>query len=74
MIPSIKNEHLSTSRCEISEETCVISRMQSYDDNDDDNNNNKKKNMVEYWLRHYATSRKVAGSRSDEVNEFFQFI
>jgi hypothetical protein len=25
------------------------------------------------WLRHYATSRKVAGSRPDEVNEFFQF-
>jgi hypothetical protein len=23
------------------------------------------------WLRHYATSRKVAGSRSDEVIEFF---
>jgi hypothetical protein len=23
-----------------------------------------------YWLRHYATSRKVAGSRPDEVNEF----
>jgi hypothetical protein len=22
-------------------------------------------------LRHYATSRKVAGSRSDDVNEFF---
>jgi hypothetical protein len=25
------------------------------------------------WLRHYATSRKVAGSSPDEVN-FFQFI
>jgi hypothetical protein len=23
------------------------------------------------WLRPYATSRKVAGSRFDEVNEFF---
>jgi hypothetical protein len=27
--------------------------------------------MIEYWLRHYATSRKVAGSRPEEVNEFF---
>jgi hypothetical protein len=24
-----------------------------------------------YWLRHYVTSRKVAGSRPDEVNEFY---
>jgi hypothetical protein len=24
-----------------------------------------------WWLRHYATSREVAGSRPDEVNEFF---
>jgi hypothetical protein len=24
-----------------------------------------------YWLRHYATRRKVAGSRPDEANEFF---
>jgi hypothetical protein len=24
-----------------------------------------------YWLRHYAASGKVAGSRSDEVDEFF---
>jgi hypothetical protein len=23
---------------------------------------------VAYWLRHYATNRKVAGSRPDEVN------
>jgi hypothetical protein len=23
------------------------------------------------WLRHYATNRKVAGSRSDEVRKFF---
>jgi hypothetical protein len=29
--------------------------------------------MVTYWLRHYSTSREVAGSRSAEVNEFFQF-
>jgi hypothetical protein len=28
---------------------------------------------VAYWLRHYVTGRKVAGSRPDEVNEFFQF-
>jgi hypothetical protein len=27
------------------------------------------------WLRYYATSRKVVGSKPDEVNEFvFQFI
>jgi hypothetical protein len=26
------------------------------------------------WLKHYATSRKVAGSISGEVVEFFQFI
>jgi hypothetical protein len=26
---------------------------------------------VVQWLRHYATSRKVAGSRPDEVNSFF---
>jgi hypothetical protein len=26
---------------------------------------------VAYWLRHYSTSRKVTGSRPDEVNEFF---
>jgi hypothetical protein len=25
------------------------------------------------WLGHYATSRKVAGSRPDQVNELFQF-
>jgi hypothetical protein len=25
------------------------------------------------WLRHYATSLKVADSRPDEVNEFFEF-
>jgi hypothetical protein len=28
---------------------------------------------VAQWLRHYATTRKVAGSRSDEVNEFSSF-
>jgi hypothetical protein len=27
--------------------------------------------VVANWLRHYATSRKVAGSRPDEVNDFF---
>jgi hypothetical protein len=26
---------------------------------------------VAYWLRHHATSRKVAGSRPDGVIEFF---
>jgi hypothetical protein len=26
---------------------------------------------VPYWLRHYAMSRKVAGSRPDKVIEFF---
>jgi hypothetical protein len=26
---------------------------------------------VAQWLRHYATSRKVTGSRPDEVNGFF---
>jgi hypothetical protein len=25
---------------------------------------------VAYWLKHYATSPKVAGSRPNEVNEF----
>jgi hypothetical protein len=25
-------------------------------------------------LRHYATIRKVAGARPDELNDFFQFI
>jgi hypothetical protein len=28
---------------------------------------------VTQWLGHYATSRKVAGSRPHEANEFFQF-
>jgi hypothetical protein len=28
---------------------------------------------VAYWSRNYATIRKVAGSRPDEMNEFFQF-
>jgi hypothetical protein len=28
---------------------------------------------IPYWLRHYATRRKVKGSRPEEVNEFFQF-
>jgi hypothetical protein len=26
--------------------------------------------VVAQWLKHYATSRKVAGSRPDEVNTF----
>jgi hypothetical protein len=26
---------------------------------------------VAQWLRHYATSKKVVGSRLDDVNEFF---
>jgi hypothetical protein len=29
--------------------------------------------VVEWWLRHYATNRKVSGSRPAEVNEFLQF-
>jgi hypothetical protein len=29
--------------------------------------------MCRYWLRHYATIRKVARSRPDEINEFLQF-
>jgi hypothetical protein len=28
---------------------------------------------VAYWLRHYSTNQKVAGSRPDEMI-FFQFI
>jgi hypothetical protein len=28
---------------------------------------------VAYWLRRYVTKRKVAGSRPDEVNDFYQF-
>jgi hypothetical protein len=42
-------------------------------------NRNMKKKEIERkggtrsrnWLKHYVTSRKVAGSRPDEVNEFF---
>jgi hypothetical protein len=26
---------------------------------------------VAYWLRHYATGRKVAGSKPDDMNVFF---
>jgi hypothetical protein len=29
--------------------------------------------IVNIVIRHHATSPKVAGSRHDEVNEFFQF-
>jgi hypothetical protein len=29
--------------------------------------------VVVEWLRRYATSRKVAGSRPNEVNNFYQF-
>jgi hypothetical protein len=32
----------------------------------------KEGTLQRSWLRHYATSRKVAGSISDEVTEFFQ--
>jgi hypothetical protein len=32
-----------------------------------------KGRAVAYWLRHYATDRKVAGPRPDEVNDFFCF-
>jgi hypothetical protein len=31
------------------------------------------KSAVVLWLRLYATRRKIAGSRPDEVNEFFEF-
>jgi hypothetical protein len=34
---------------------------------------NRVGHAVAKWLRHNATSWKVAGSRRDEVNEFFQF-
>jgi amino acid transporter len=37
------------------------------------NNNNNKGQAVEQWLRHYATSRKEAGSRPDANTEFLQF-
>jgi hypothetical protein len=33
----------------------------------------KRGHAVAYSLRHYARSRKVAGTRADEVNESFQF-
>jgi hypothetical protein len=26
---------------------------------------------VAYWLRHYATSRKISGSTPEEMNDFF---
>jgi hypothetical protein len=29
--------------------------------------------LAKWWFRHYAASRKVAGSGPDEVNTFFQF-
>jgi hypothetical protein len=28
----------------------------------------KKGHAIAWWLRHYATNRKVVGSRPDEVN------
>jgi hypothetical protein len=28
---------------------------------------------VAQWLRHYATSRKIAGSRPYQINEVYQF-
>jgi hypothetical protein len=31
------------------------------------------RHAVAYWLRHYATSQKIAGSRPNKVNEFFRF-
>jgi hypothetical protein len=33
----------------------------------------KKGHAVAQWLRHYATSPKIAGSRSEEVIENLQF-
>jgi hypothetical protein len=35
--------------------------------------NVRRGHSVALLLRHYATSREVAGSRPDEVNEFFKF-
>jgi hypothetical protein len=32
-----------------------------------------KGHAVAQWLRRYVTNRKVAGSRPDEVNVFYQF-
>jgi hypothetical protein len=32
-----------------------------------------QRSLIILWLRQYATSRKVAGSRPDEVNDFLQF-
>jgi prolipoprotein diacylglyceryltransferase len=29
---------------------------------------------VALWLRHYATAWKVAGSRSDEVDDFLTYV
>jgi hypothetical protein len=34
----------------------------------------KGKHTVTKWLKHYTTSRKVAGSRLDEVYEFFSRV
>jgi hypothetical protein len=31
----------------------------------------EESHAVAQWLKHYATSQKVAGSRTDEVNKFF---
>jgi hypothetical protein len=28
---------------------------------------------VAYWLRRYVTNQRVAGSRPNEVNDFYQF-
>jgi hypothetical protein len=36
-----------------------------------DNFKRLRRHAVTEWLRQYATSRKVEGSRPDEVNEFF---
>jgi hypothetical protein len=33
---------------------------------------NEGGHVVVQWLRHYATSRKVAGSRPNEANEYLQ--
>jgi hypothetical protein len=42
-----------------------------YFDNNVDGHVLYQGHVVTYWLRHYATSRKVAGLRTNEVNEFF---
>jgi hypothetical protein len=58
--------------------TFLSSHLHSRQGSDKETNNRgsilaTSKYFYPRWLRHYATSRKVAGSRPDEINEFFQF-